>query len=328
MRRRDFMIIAGSAVANFVRPASGQRLPRIGYLSAQHRPASLSDHVLLNGMKALGYIEGVHYQVDWRYAEGRYDRFPDLTADLVKAAPDVIVATTQLAVRAAQQATATIPIVMAISNDPVQMGLVESIARPGGNTTGATSADEERILKQLDIAMQVVPNLSRLALMFGPGNNNPRRSGSFSALQEFDASARRNAVAVHRVAVRNAGEIGTVFESLKQGQDQALIVRSNPLLNEERAQIAELALAGGLPLLASRAEFAEAGGLISYGESLSNLNRRVAYYVDRILKGARPSDLPVELPSRLSLIVNQRTAKALGLTIPNDLMAVADSIIE
>jgi putative ABC transport system substrate-binding protein len=279
-------------------------------------------------MRSLGYVEDENFRVDWRFMEGQYDRLAEGALELVKSNPDVIVATTQGAVRAAQHATTTIPIVMAIANDPVQMGLIETLAHPGGNTTGASSADEERILKQLDLSAQLIPGLSRVAVMFGPGSNNPRTSGSFTALQDLEKIAQARAIVIQRVVARDAGEIAPGFSSMRRERAEVVIVRSNPLLNEESAQIINLALEAKLPLLASRAELAENGALMSYGESLSALYRRVAYFVDKIFKGAKPSDLPVELPSRLTLTVNQQTAKSLGLIIPHEILAIADRIIE
>ncbi len=280
-------------------------------------------------MKALGYVEGQDFRVDWRFAGGRYDRLPDMASDLVKSGPDVIVATTQLAVRAAQRATTTIPIVMAIANDPVQMGLVASIARPGGNTTGATSADEERLPKQLDHLAMMVPNLSRVAMIGGrPITNNPRNNGSFDEEQSLETLARNKGVTVVRLLARNRTEIENAFASMQEVGIQAVIVRSNPFLNEERSFVAQLALAAKLPSISTRSEFVEAGGLMSYGESLTNAYRRVAYFVDKILKGEKPANLPIELPTILNLEINQKTANGLGLTIPMELLTLADKIVE
>lgn len=328
MRRRDVIVMLGGMTAAWVGPALGQRIARIGYLSVQQRPDSFADHIFLKGMQALGHVEGKSFEVDWRFTGGRYDLLPEAALDLVRSNPAVIVATTQLAVRAAQKASTTIPIVMAVSNDPVQMGLVESIARPGGNTTGASSADEERLQKQLDLSIMIVPSLSRVALMSGAGVSSARTSGSFDAVRELEMSARGKAVTIDHVVARNPHEIENAFLKMRDVNDQALILRSNPTLNEHRSLIARLALAARLSSIATRAEFVEAGGLISYGESLADLYGRVAYFVDKILRGAKPSELPIELPSRFTLAANQQTARALGLVIPHEVLAVADRIID
>lgn len=326
MSRRQFMALLASAL--LARPALAQRRFRVGFMSAQNRPLSFNDHAFVEGLRTLGYIDDANVQIEWRFADQKYDLLPEIAADLVKLNPDVIVATTQAAVRAAQRVTLSIPIVMAVANDPVQMGLIESLSNPGGNVTGASSADEERMSKQLDLLLQIVPGMSRVAVLHGPGNNNPRTSGAFAASRELDSMAGAKGVALHHFVARASSEIDTVFAKIKDAGNHAIMLRSNPLITDERFRIAKIASDTNLPSISSRFEFVEAGGLISYGESLTELYSRAAHFVDRILKGAKPSELPVELPSRLSLSVNQRTARHLGLELPNAILGIADNIIE
>ncbi|PYN83568.1 MAG: ABC transporter substrate-binding protein [Candidatus Rokuibacteriota bacterium] len=300
--------------------------PRVGYLN----PGSFSDplrqrrlEAFRQGLRELGYVEGQNIAIESRWAEGKYDRYPALAADLVRLKVDVIVAMSGAATQAAQQATRTIPIVMSLVNDPVGSGLVPSLAHPGGNITGTSVMSPDLIGKQLQLLKEVVPKVSRVAFLRHPAN-----PASAANLREAEAAARGLGVRLQTLEARNPQEIDSAFAAMTREQAGALLIHADALFGNQRRQIAELATKKRLPSIFLTTEYAEAGGLMVYGPNLLNLERRAATYVVKILKGAKPADLPVEQPSKFDLLVNLKTAKALGLTIPQTLLQRADQVIQ
>jgi putative ABC transport system substrate-binding protein len=276
----------------------------------------------MQGMRELGYAEGKNYLIDWRFADGQYDVFPKLAADLVGLKVDIIVTGTPGAIRAIQQATSTIPIVMAYSTDPVGSGLVASLARPGGNTTGLASSLDETVPKQMELIAAVVPGLTRIGIVSNP--QNPQAS----ALSTAKVAARTAGLELISVNAKNSQELADAFATLVKERVGATIVLSDAYFNGERARITELALSNRMPTIFAQRQYVVAGGLMSYGEALAEFFRRSAFYVDKIIKGARPADLPVEQPTRFFLVINRKTTNALGLSISPSLLLGADEIIE
>jgi putative ABC transport system substrate-binding protein len=303
-----------------------EKVPRVGYLN----PGSSSDPVrqrrleaLRQGLRELGYAEGQNIALEPRWAEGKFDRYPALAADLVRSKVAVIVAWSGPATRAAQEATRTIPIVMSLVNDPVGSGLVASLARPGGNVTGTTLMAPDVVGKRLELLKEVVPRVSRVAVLQHPDNPASARQ-----LREVEARGRALGVRLQILDVRNPPEIDSAFAAMTREQAGALLTLSDAIFETQRRQIVELAAKGRLPTSLGTREQAEAGGLMAYGADFLALERRAATYVDKILKGAKPADLPVEQPTKFELVINMKTAKALGLTIPPSLLLRADQVIE
>jgi putative ABC transport system substrate-binding protein len=268
-------------------------------------------------------VDGRNISIEPRWAEGQYDRYPALAADLVRLKVDVIVAMSGAATQAAQQATRTIPIVMSLVNDPVGSGLVPSLARPGGNVTGTSVISPDLLGKQLQLLKEVVPKVSRVAFLRHPGN-----PASAANLREAEAAARVLGVRLQALEARNPQEIDSAFAAMTRERAGALLIHADALFGNQRKQIAELATKRRLPSIQLTTEYAEAGGLMVFGPNLLDLERRAATYVDKILKGAKPGDLPVEQPTKFELVINVRTAKAIGLTIPQSLLQRADQIID
>ena len=326
-RRQFLRIVLGTLVAPLaVEAQQPGKVPRVGYL----HPGSPSDplrqrrlEAFRQGLRDLGYVEGQNIAIESRWAEGQYDRYPALAAELVRLKVEVIVAVTGLATQAAQQATRTIPIVMLLVADPVGSGLVASLARPGGNVTGLTGMSPDLVGKQFQLLKGVVPEVSRVAILRHPDN-----AASPALLREAEAAARILGVRLQTLAVRNPQEIDSAFAAMTRERAGALLITPDSFFANQRRQIAELAIKRRLPSLANFAEYAEAGGLMVYGPDFNDLERRVATYVHKILQGARPADLPVEQPAKFELVINLKTAKALGLMIPPLVLGRADQIIE
>jgi putative tryptophan/tyrosine transport system substrate-binding protein len=336
VRRRIFLTLLSATAAGVLGcpSARGQRAPklrRIGYLAGESQPTSpdaIRSLHFVQGLAELGYVEGRDYVMEWRFADWKAERLLSMARELVALDVDVLVGTTQVAVRAAQQATQSIPIIMAISIDPIQAGLVESLARPGGNTTGLSSANEETYTKQLDLLKAFAPNLNRIAFLGSPGGIPDRASSKPLPPKRLASAADAMGILIVRRDVFEPAEIEQAISEVKRGGAQAVIVASAALLNINRRLVAGTALKLKLPTISQRAEFAHAGGLMSYGESARDFHRRSAYYVDKIFKGAKPGDLPVELPTRFQFVINAKTAKALNLEIPPELFGTADEVIE
>ena len=267
-------------------------------------------------------MEGKNIVIEWRYAEGKLDRLPALAAELVRLKVDVIVTAGPTATRAAKEATTTIPIVMAQDSDPVGNGFVASLARPGGNITGLSNLRPELSGKQLELLKEIIPKLSRVAV-FGTSTE----PGNAQALKEMELAAGAFRVKLQYLDVLNPKDIETAFRAASKGRADAVLVLPGPIFNSHRKQIVELAVKSRLPAIYSRPEYVEDGGLMSYGVSMTDLDRRAATYVDKILKGAKPADLPVEQPTKFEFIINLKAAKQIGLTIPPNVLARADRVI-
>ncbi len=303
-----------------------QKVPRVGYLKGGSASDPLRQRWLeafRQGLRELGYVEGQNIAIEPRWTEGEDDRLPALAADLVRSKVDVIVADTGAATRAAQQATRTIPIVMSLVNDPVGSGLVASLARPGGNVTGLTIMSPDLVGKQLELLKAVVPKVSRVALLRHPDN-----PASAAQLREAEAAAQALGVRLQTLEARSPQEIDGTFAAMTRERAGALLVIPDTLFWNQRRQIAELAVKRRLPSIRIGEAYAEAGGLMSYGPSYLDVERRAATFVDKILKGANPADLPVEQPTKFELVINLKTAKAIGLTIPQPLLQRAAQIID
>ncbi len=305
--------------------AQPEKVYRIGYLQTTTREQQAQlVKAFEDGLRDLGWVPGRNLVIEYRFADGKLERLPQLAQDLVRLKVDLIVTGGNPNAIAAKQATTTIPIVMANSNDPVGAGLVASISRPGGNVTGLTQdAGAEIWGKRLALLKEFVPRLSRVAVLVDPGF--PPAPAIFKAME---VPARTLGMTVVRFDARGPGDLDDVFAAMTRARSDALIFTGSPVHFNMRNQIAQLALRNRLPMMSGTSEWVEAGGLMSYGSSLSNQWRRAAAYVDKILKGAKPGDLPVEQPTKFELVVNAGTAKALGLAIPPSLRLQADRIVE
>jgi len=298
-----------------------EKLARIGYLGLGS--AADAPKALLQGLRELGYVEGQNLVIEYRYAEGKAERLPDLAAELVSLKVDIIVAGGTPPPLAAKRATTTIPIVMTSAGDPVGSGLVASLAKPGGNVTGLSTFTRDLAAKRLQLLKEVVPVVSRVAVLWNAANPY-----AVLNMRETEAAARTLGLQVKSVEVRGPDDIESGFPAAIRWRAGALIVVDDPFTYVHRTRIADLAARSQLPAMYGFMQYAEAGGLMAFGTSLADLSRRAAIYVDKILKGAKPADLPVEQPTKFELVINLKTAKALGLTIPQTLLLRADRVIE
>jgi putative tryptophan/tyrosine transport system substrate-binding protein len=298
------------------------RVPRIGVVTAAEAIDPINE-ALRQGLQELGYIDGQNAVVEWRFTGGRLDPYPDLVGELVRLPVDVIVVQGTAGSRAAKQATSTVPIVMAFTNDPVRAGVVASLARPGGNVTGLASIAAELSGKRLQLLQDTVPSLARVAMLW-----NPAIADRAHEFEETEAAARVLGVDLQSVEVREANDFERAFEAVLRGRADALFLQDNDALDRNRPRIADFAAAHGLPAMSIRGEFVAAGTLMSYGANIADMNRRAATYVDKILKGAKPADLPVEQPMRFDFVINLKTAQALGLSIPHHVLLQATEVIQ
>lgn len=299
------------------------KIPRIGYLTATSLSAIANrTEAFRQGLRGFGYVEGKNILIEHRHAEGKLDRLPGLAAELVHLNVDVIVTAGPADTRAAKELTNTIPIVMAQDSDPVGNGFISSLARPGGNVTGLATLAPEISGKRLELLKETVSKLSRVAV-FGRST----RPGNAQAVSEVKLAAGKLGVQFQYLDVPAPKDLGPAFLATKNGHADAILVLEAPVFINQRAQIAELAAKSGLPAIYSRSENVEAGGLMSYGVSITDLFRRASYYVDKILKGIKPADLPVEQPTKFELVINLKSAKQIGLTIPPNVLARADRVI-
>jgi putative ABC transport system substrate-binding protein len=298
--------------------------PRIGYLTAVS-PAVIARSIeaFRQGLRELGYVEGQNLVIEWRYAEGRLERLPELAAELVRLQVACIVSSGPGVHRAAQTATATIPIVMAWDNDPVGNEFVASLARPGGNMTGLSVQSPEISGKQLELLKEIVPQLARVAIL-----GNSTESGNAASAKAIELAAGALGVQLHYLDVLESTDIVLAFHAATEGRADAILVLSSPVFYMQREQLAALAVKSRLPAIYWASDFVEVGGLMSYGVSRLDLYRRAATYVDKILKGTKPADLPVEQPIKFELVINRKTAEALGITIPPMLLFQADEVIQ
>ena len=325
IRRRKFLATLGGAAAwpLAARAQQPAKLPTIGFLVAG-TPSSHGQWVaaLVRRLHELGWIEGRTVTIEYRWAEGRTERFDEIAAEFVRRKVDVIVTSATAAIVAAKQATSVIPIVFAAAGDPVETGLVASLARPGGNVTGLSIQQTDVAAKRLELLREVVPGLRRLAIL-----GNVDGPAVLLDMREVQTTARPLGLEVVTSEIRRGEDIAPAFETLK-GRADALYVCIDPLAHSHRIRINTLALAARLPTMHGSREPVEAAGLMSYGPNHPDLWRRAADYVDKILRGAKPGDLPVEQPRKFDLVINLTTAKALGLEIPPTLLATADEVIE
>jgi putative tryptophan/tyrosine transport system substrate-binding protein len=306
--------------------AQQQRSWRVGFVALPERPEPLESSrfgAFALGMRELGYIERRNLTIEWRFARGEVGRLPELAAEVVQRKVDVIVAGETPVISAAQKATATIPIVMAASNDPVGSGFVESLGRPGHNITGVSILSTDLSGKLVEMLQSVAPTATRVAILL-----NPRNSSNAAIAINLQVAMQHARVTGQPVEAATAEGIEQAFARMQRQDAHAVVVAADSFFVEQRELIAQLALQHRLPSIFSFREHVQAGGLISYGQHLADSYRRAATYVDRIFNGAKPSELPVELSTRLELIVNLKTAKALGLTVPDTVLARADEVIE
>jgi ABC-type uncharacterized transport system substrate-binding protein len=300
------------------------KVPRIGYLIASSpSPNSARIEALRQGLRELGYIEGKNIVIDWRSAEGKADRLPSLATALVRLKAEVIVTAGPLPTRAAKEATSAIPIVMTQDPDPVGNGFVASLARPGGNITGLSTLAPEPSGKQLELLKEIIPKLSRMAVL-----GTSTQPGSAQRLREVELAAGGFGVKLQYLDVLSPKDIETAFQAASKGRaDAILMMVAGGVTTSHRTQIVDLAVKSRLPAIYNSAENVEAGGLMSYGVNFTDLARRAATYVDKILKGAKPADLPVEQPTKFEFIINLKAAKQIGLTIPPNVLMRADKVI-
>jgi putative ABC transport system substrate-binding protein len=325
MRRRDFIALSGAAAGwpLTVRAQQGGKLPTIGFLGNSSSIESQRVAAFVQRLRELGWIDGRNLAIEYRWAEGRNERYAEAAAELVRLKVDIIVTVATPATLAAKQATTIIPIVFGAATDPIGTGLVQSLARPGGNVTGLSNQISDTSGKKLEFLREIVPSLRRLAILANPGN-----PAVLLDVVETQAAARKLGLEVTTSEVRRAEDITPAFDALVEAHADALYVCTDPLLNTYRIRVNTLALAARLPTMHGLREYVEAGGLMSYGPNLPDLLRRAADFVDKILRGAKPADIPVEQPTKFDLVINLTTAKALGLTVPQSLLASADEAIE
>jgi putative ABC transport system substrate-binding protein len=317
-----FVLVVGGAVATAQQPT---KVPRIGYLAGPSLSANAARiEAFRQGLRELGYVEGKNIVIDWRSAEGKLDRIPALADELVRLKVDVIVTDGPAPTRAAKEATSTIPIVMAQDSDPVANGFVASLARPGGNITGLSTLRPELSGKQLELLKEIVPKLSRVAVL-----GTSTQQGNAQVLKEIELTAGALKVKLQYLDVLDPKDIETAFRAAGKGRAEAvLMLVAARVAAAHRTEIVELAVKNRLPVIYGGRAFVEAGGLVSYGVNINDLARRAATYVDKILKGAKPADLPVEQPIKFEFIINLKAAKQIGLTIPPNVLARADKVIK
>jgi ABC-type uncharacterized transport system substrate-binding protein len=313
------------AVAVIAEAQQTGKVPRIGYLSPTSPSVSPTRiEAFRHGLRELGYVEGKNIVIDYRYAEGKFDRLPALAAELVRLKVDLIVTTGPTVTRAAKEATTTVPIVMATDTDPVGNGFVASLARPGGNITGLSALAPELSGKQLELLKEIVPRLSRVAV-FGTSTN----PGNAQMLKEVKLAAGTFGVKLQYLEVRGPRDIEIAFRAASKERAEAVLYLVAGLVDAgHRTEITELAVKSRLPAIYQSRRYVEDGGLMSYGVNIADLDRRAATYVDKILKGRTPADLPVEQPTKFELVINLKTAKQIGLTIPPNVLTRADKVIK
>lgn len=314
------VFVAAASLSEAQNPA---KVPRIGYLSAGPSGSSPNIEAFRQGLRALGYAEGQTIAIEYRYAAGKHDRLPNLAADLVRLKVDIIVTDSSPAARAAQKATKTIAVVMAASGDPIGTGLVASLARPGGNITGLTHLSPALSGKRLELLKEAFPKVSRVAVLWNGAN--PDKASDF---RETEAAARALGVQLQSLEVRGADDFESAFRSATRERADSLTVRAESVTLFHGKRIVDFAANRRLPAIYELREFVDAGGLMSYGHIPADSHRRAAMYVDKILKGTKPADLPVEQPTKFELVINLKTAKLIGLTIPPNVLARADKIIK
>jgi putative tryptophan/tyrosine transport system substrate-binding protein len=311
-------------IVGFAHGQQQKKAPRIGILIPNQPPVSPQlVKAFHQGLRELGYVEGRNIVIEYRFGEGESDRYPDLAAELVQLKVDTIVTASTPAIEAVKNATSTIPIVMAASADPVGSGLIASLDRPGGNITGLTMLSPDLSGKRLELLKETVPRISRVAVLW-----NPTNTSSAASWRESQLAAHGLKMQLQSIEVRHPSDFQNLSDALIKGRFQALNVVRDPLIGAHLMRVVEFAARSRLPTIYEAEEFVDAGGLMSYGTSHPALYRRAAYFVDRILKGAKPADLPVEQPLKFDLVINLKTAKQIGLTIPPSVLYRADRVIK
>jgi putative ABC transport system substrate-binding protein len=327
MKRRDFITLLGSGAATWALVAHAQQpaMPVIGFLDPRS-PDAMADRLRAFhlGLKDVGYVEGENVTIIYRFAEDRNDRLPELAAELVRRQVTVIAASATTAAPAAKAATTTIPIAFIAAQDPVRLGLVASLARPGGNLTGINFFNSELTAKRLDLLHDLLPRAVRVAVLVNPAD----AANTASTLRDVEAAARANGLQVQALNASTSREINAVFENVGRERPDALIVGANAFLIARRIQVVQLAAFYRLPAVYPTRDYVEVGGLISYGTNVMDAYRQLGIYAGRILKGAKPADLPVVQSSKFDLVINAETARMLGLTVPPSLLGIADEVIE
>jgi putative ABC transport system substrate-binding protein len=327
VKRRDFIrLVGGGAAASWSLTARGQQATaprRVGFLLVGLSPESKEVQVFRRELRKAGYIEGRNLMMEWRSAKGDYDRVPALVEDLIRSNVDVMVHDSTIGTQVAKRTTSTTPIVMALVLDPIGSGLVESLRHPGGNITGLSMMAMELYPKRLQLLKEIHPQLTRAAVWWNPDHPfHPK------AVEEVKAAAPSLSIELSFAAVRKPEQFLPAFSDITRANAQAMYVVDDPIFFAHRGILLNLASAARLPTIYETRRYPEAGGLMCYGPDISDLFRRAAIYVDRLLKGAKPADLPVEQPTKFELVINLGTAKALGLTIPDSLLALADDVID
>jgi putative tryptophan/tyrosine transport system substrate-binding protein len=327
MSQKVFCLALGAILVALYFPAEAQqpkKIPRTAYLAAGSLSSQLGwVEAFRHGLRELGYIEGQNIIIEYRYAEDRYDRLPDMAAELVSMKVAAIVTASTPAVLAAKQATSTIPIVFAAISDPVGAGFVASLARPGGNITGLTILAPELSGKRLELLKEAFPKVSRVTIL-----SNPANASHVSILKETETAARTLGLSLQFVRVQRSNDLEVAFSSMVHERAGALVVLPDPFLASQREQIVDLAVKNHLPVMYDRKEYVDNGGLMSYGPSFPYQFQRTAVFVDKILKGIKPADLPVEQPRKFEFVINLKAAKSLNLTIPPNVLARADKVIK
>jgi len=325
-RRKLLVAIGASGLVPLSTLAQRGKVWRVGFMASRHLDFVDSDYnygPFRQGMRELGYVEGKNLIIEWRSAEGKLEHLSGIATELVNLKVDVIVAAGSPATRAAQKATTTIPIVMGSVADPVSNGFIKSLAQPAGNITGSSNMSEDVSPKQLEMLIAMVPKLSRVALLVNPSNPSNVKS-----VEIVEAAGHKVGVKILRADARTPQEMDDAFSWIRQQNAGALMMWTEPFFLQQKNQIAALAIKHRLPAMGGDRIYTEAGALMSYGPNIADQYRRAATYVDRILKGAKPAELPVEQPTKFDLVINRKTARALGLTIPQTLLLSADKLIE
>ena len=331
IRRRTFL--CGLTLGTLTAPLAANsqqtlKMHRVGVLATGGSFSSQTYQGFREQLRMLGYVEGRTLVFEFRSAEGRPEEIPSLAEEIIRTTPDVVVAPATAAALAVQRVSRTIPIVFAFAADPIASGLAASLARPGGNTTGLSILNTELSGKRLDLVREILPTLTRVAVLWAV-RGDPAPGGPFLAgIREIESGARRLGLALDVIKIQEASELERAFSTIATRHHQALIVLPTPVANANFGRIADLAVKTRLAGVADNRQFADAGGLMAYGANYADQLRRAAAYVDKILKGAKPGVLPVEQPTKFELVINMKTAKALGLTIPPSLLARADQVIE
>ena len=327
MNRKILWLLLTAILLVLINVAEAQqpeRIPHIGFLGV-NSPSTISARIdaFRQGLRELGYVEGKAIVIEYRWAEGDFDRLPSLAGELVRLKVDIIVTVGPADTRAAEKATSTIPIVMGYDNDPVASRFVKTLARPGRNITGLSTLSPELTGKRLELLKEVVPKLSRVAIL-----GSSTQPGNAQSLREAELAAAALGLQLQSLDLRDPGDIEPAFKAATDRRADAVVVLSTPLATRRQVEIAQLAVKSRLPAIYPQSDYMDSGGLISYGPSMTDLFHRAATYVDKILKGAKPGDLPVEQPKKFELIINLKAAKQIGLTIPPNVLARADKVIK